>query len=154
MVSINRTMSKGIVSWAVGFALAQTVALPLRAGAAAPAASSPSVRVQGNHLIDAAGNVLQLRGVDVSGLEFAPINGQPQPDGWGGQKPNLAAIAAWKANALRVPLNEASYLGYTCYDPPSGATHKPDPAGNYKELVKQLVTDATGRGWYVGKIAI
>jgi hypothetical protein len=109
----------------------------------------PSVRVQGNHLIDSAGNILQLRGVNVSGLEFAPINGQPQPDGWGGQKPSLSAIAAWKANALRVPLNEASYLGYTCYDPPSGSAHNPDPGGDYKQRVKELVTEATARGWYV-----
>ena len=79
----------------------------------------------------------------------SPINGQPQPDGWGGQKPNLSAIAAWKANALRVPLNEASYLGYLCYDPPSGSPHKPDPAGDYRQRVKDLVTEATAKGWYV-----
>jgi endoglucanase len=107
------------------------------------------VRVQGNHLIDASGNILQLRGVDVSGLEFAPIDGSPGPDGWGGQKPNLPAIAAWKANALRIPLNEASYLGYTCYDPPNGTTHNPDPMGDYKQLVQQIVSDATALGWYV-----
>ena len=47
---------------------------------AVAAAASPSVKVQGNHLIDANGNILQLRGVNASGLEFTAINGQPQPD--------------------------------------------------------------------------
>ncbi len=106
------------------------------------------MRVSGNHLIDASGKTLQLRGVDVSGLEFAPIDGSPQPDGWGGQKPNLAAIAAWKINALRIPLNEASYLGYMTYNT-DGSQHNPDPMGNYRQVVQQLVTDATARGMYV-----
>jgi endoglucanase len=106
------------------------------------------VRVSGNHLIDAKGAVLQLRGVDVSGLEFAPIDGSPQPDGWGGQKPNLTAIKAWKVNALRIPLNEASYLGYMTFNT-DGSQHNPDPMGNYKQVVQQIVTDATAQGMYV-----
>jgi endoglucanase len=175
----NYTKTQGTLTWAAGNSAAQTFAVPISASPVLTAskgftvtlssagggatlgtssatatinvngASSVSVRVQGNHLIDANGKVLQLRGVDVSGLEFAPIDGSPGPDGWGGQKPNLSAIAAWKANTLRIPLNEASYLGYTCYDPPNGTAHNPDPMGDYKQLVKQIVTDATALGWYV-----
>ena len=175
----NYTKTQGTLTWAAGNSVAQTFAVPISASPVLTASktftvtlaspsggatlgtssatatinvagtSSPSVRVQGNHLIDANGHTLQLRGVDVSGLEFAPIDGSPGPDGWGGQKPNLSAIAAWKANALRIPLNEASYLGYTCYDPPNGTAHNPDPMGDYKQLVKQIVTDATAQGWYV-----
>ena len=151
MASISYRVWKEVLRLAAGLALAPLIAMPVSAGSDNNGAGSPapSVRVHGNQLIDANGNILQLRGVDVSGLEFAHINGQPQPDGWGNQKPNLSAIAAWKANALRVPLNEASYLGYTCYDPPSGSAHKPDPSGEYKLIVKQIVKDATARGWYV-----
>jgi endoglucanase len=113
-----------------------------------------AVRVKGNRLVDAQGNVLQFRGVNVSGLEFVHINGAPEPDGWGGQKPDLKAIKAWKANALRIPLNEASYLGYTTYDLPAGGgavalIRKPDPSGQYKQIVKKLVDDATALGFYI-----
>jgi endoglucanase len=151
MAGTNHTVTMGFLRLAAGLALAPILAIPIGTASVSNAADTPalSVRVRGNQLIDANGNILQLRGVDVSGLEFSHVNGQPQPDGWGGQKPNLSAIAAWKANALRVPLNEASYLGYTCYDPPSGSAHKPDPTGEYKQLVKQIVNDATARGWYI-----
>ena len=135
-------MSHWALLWSLTVALGTSVSW-------ANESSALSVRVQGNHLIDAGGHVLQLRGVNVSGLEFAAVNGQPEPDGWGGQKPDLSKIAAWKVNTIRVPLNEASYLGYLCYDPPTGSTHNPDPAGNYKQVVKQFVTEATNRGWYV-----
>ena len=91
MTDSNEAVSKRILRLAAALALAQTAPMWLGGSSAGYAADmpAPSVRVQGNHLIDSSGNVLQLRGVNVSGLEFAPINGQPQPDGWGGQKPNL-----------------------------------------------------------------
>src|ERR1700677_615880 len=79
---------------------------PLRAGGLV-------VKVSGNHLVDGNGNVLQLRGVDVSGLEFYPILNTGNADYWGGQSPDLKAIKAWHANAIRVPLNEQSYLAQT-----------------------------------------
>src|SRR5580700_5380176 len=106
MAGTNHTVTTRVLRLATGLALAPILAIPIGTESVSHAADTPalSVRVRGNQLIDANGNTLQLRGVDVSGLEFSHINGQPQPDGWGGQKPNLSAIAAWKANALRVPL--------------------------------------------------
>jgi endoglucanase len=108
-----------------------------------------AVHVQGNHLVDGAGNALQLRGVNVSGLEFAAIQGWSANDPWGGQAPNFAAIKAWKANVVRVPLNEASWLGRTCKDASTSLNRSADPGGNYVTTVTKAVNDATAAGFYV-----
>jgi hypothetical protein len=64
----------------------------------------------GNQLVDAKGNPVQLRGVNHSGTEYMCVGGWGFFDG----EPNdasLDAIAAWKANAVRIPLNEHCWLG-------------------------------------------
>jgi endoglucanase len=136
--------------------LFQLITVTAQAADAPATASTPklSVRVKGNRLIDAQGQVLQVRGVNVSGLEFTHIDGTTGPDDWGGQRPDFNAIKAWNVNAIRVPLNEASYLGYTTYDMPQqgGARaqpRNPDPTGRYKKLVREVVDEATSRGYYV-----
>ena len=63
-----------------------------------------------NRLVDAAGHPLQLRGVNRSGLEYACIQGWGFFDG-PADDASVAAIAAWGANAVRVPLNEDCWLG-------------------------------------------
>ena len=114
----------------------------------ASGSSSLVVRVSGDHLVDASGNNLQLRGVNASGLEFVAVQGWSPADPWGGQAPSWSAIKSWKANAVRIPLNEASWLGYTCADS-SGATRNPDPGANYRSTVSKTVADATAAGLYV-----
>jgi hypothetical protein len=64
----------------------------------------------GNHLENAAGETVVLRGVNRSGSEYMCVSGGGVFDGaWGLTAIN--AIAAWKANAVRIPLNEACWLG-------------------------------------------
>ncbi|HTE84599.1 MAG TPA: glycoside hydrolase family 5 protein, partial [Dehalococcoidia bacterium] len=41
------------------------------------AAAAPTIRVSGNHIVDANGNIVQLRGVNRSGAEYACA------EGWG-----------------------------------------------------------------------
>jgi endoglucanase len=113
-----------------------------------------AVTVSGNRLLDAQGQPLQLRGVNISGLEFFPIdNATPVLTNipyWGpGQNPNLQSIAAWGANAIRLPLNEQSYLGQTCTDANGTTKLLADPAGKYRTVVKSIVDAATALGMCV-----
>jgi hypothetical protein len=119
---------------------------------AAPCASRASpplgVSVSGNGLVDAGGAPLLLHGVNASGLEFVAIEGYDPGDPWGGMEPIWTAITKWRANAVRLPLNEASWLGLTTVDT-SGATRKGDPGGNYRQTVETTVAAANAAGLYV-----
>jgi hypothetical protein len=121
-------------------------------GAATANATTPVVKVSGNHLVDGSGKTLQLRGVNVSGLEFVAVQGWDASNPWGNQTgdatPNFNTIKTWKANVVRFPLNEASWLGLTCKDA-TGASHKADPGGNYQAAVEKAVSAATAAGMYV-----
>lgn len=112
-----------------------------------------SVRVQDGRFVDATGATVQLRGVNYSGFEFAAIQGWSGDDPSGGQAgqaggPKWSALQSWKVNTLRLPLNEASWLGLSCTDT-GGQVRKADPAGNYREAVRGQVTQANAAGLYV-----
>src|SRR5213079_2182449 len=82
------------------------------AGVQVPAdlAPAPAVHVQGNRLVDSGGRPLRLRGVNRSGAEYACAQGWGIFDG-PSDSASVAAIASWRANAVRVPLNETCWLG-------------------------------------------
>jgi endoglucanase len=107
-----------------------------------------SIRVKGNELVDGTGNVVQLRGANTSALEFVAIQGWDPASPWGGAEPNWAALRSWKLNSVRIPLNEASWLGLTTYDH-DGTVRKADPGGNYQATVVKAVNDAVAAGLYV-----
>jgi hypothetical protein len=111
-----------------------------------------SVRVNGNHFIDGAGQTLQLRGVNLSGLEFVAMQGWSPSNPWGGQTgtatPDFNAVKSWGTNAVRIPLNEASWLGLTCTDTSGNVLHA-DPGSNYQSALLQTVQNATAAGLYV-----
>ena len=85
--------------------LVPTLGAPTPSGAA-----TLSVRVQGNKLVDQTGKPIRLLGVNFSGTEYACAEGWGIFDGPTDANA-IAAIASWKANAVRVPLNEHCWLG-------------------------------------------
>jgi endoglucanase len=101
----------------------------------------PSVRVQGNQLVDAAGHPVRLRGVDRSGTEYACAQGWGIFDG-PSDSASVQAIASWKANAVRVPLNETCWLGINGVS----ATYS---GSNYQRAIADFVTLFNRAGFVV-----
>ena len=125
-------------------------------GATAKAAFDPgtlAVSVAGSQLIDAWGNAIQLRGVNLSGMEGVGVQGWDLADPTGGEMgqpfgPNWLAIQSWKANVVRIPLNEDSWLGLTCTDI-NGDVRNADPGANYQQTLTNLIRGANDAGLYV-----
>jgi len=93
---------------------------------------------------------LQLRGVNVSGLEsgiiFSGGTSFWQSSGFS-SRPDFTKIAAWKANAVRLPLNEQSWLGLTVTGIPGNVISLNGPA--YQAELKATVAAANAAGLYV-----
>jgi endoglucanase len=96
---------------AVAATLAATLCL------AVPGVALAGLRVRGNQLVDGPGrgHVVQLRGVNRSGLEYACIQGwgffdSPHPDQID-DPAMITAMKSWDINVVRVPLNEDCWLG-------------------------------------------
>ncbi|HUZ89965.1 MAG TPA: cellulase family glycosylhydrolase [Candidatus Acidoferrales bacterium] len=100
-----------------------------------------AVRVSGNQLVDGRGTRLVLHGYDISATEFACDQGNSAPYGWsifGGPNDSAAvmtAMAAWKGNVVRVPLNEDCWLGINGVKPAfGGATYRSQIVGYVQAL--------------------
>ncbi|MEV5386747.1 cellulose binding domain-containing protein [Streptomyces sp. NPDC052721] len=98
----------------------------------------PALRVSGNKLVDADGTTRRLLGVNRSGGEFMCVQGYGI---WDGPVDDAAikAIADWKANAVRIPLNEECWLGLPDIKPEYGGAH-------YISAVKELVARVEAHG--------
>ena len=139
----------------LGLLLLISLAMPARVVWSQPISPALGLRVAGGKLVSTrTGAPVQLRGVNISGLEFVAI-GAPtwaHHNPWGAQTgdetPNWRAIRAWHANAIRLPLNQASWLGYSCIDR-HGKTVNSDPWGNYRAAVIKAVAEANASGLYV-----
>jgi len=130
-------------------AVAVVGAVQLLVSGGSAAAAGPAVRVVANRLVDGAGAAVSLRGVNVSGTEFACIQGgTPTSRGWsiyGGQPldqpATFSAIAGWHANAVRVPLNEDCWLGINGVNPAYGGA-------NYRNAIQTEINAIHGAGLY------
>jgi endoglucanase len=115
----------------VGSAVLALFVAPVTSGAqvhTSRALAAPVVvRVVGNHLVNARGQLTRLLGVDRSGTEYACEQGWGIFDG-PSTNASIAAIARWHANAVRVPLNEGCWLGlFTTANDPADDGRNPAP---------------------------
>jgi len=104
------------------------------------------IRVEGAHLVDDAGNPVTLQGVNRMGTEYACIS----QDGWGifdgpsdpaSNASTLRAMATWKVNAVRVPLNEQCWL-----DRETEGLNRNYLGENYQAAIRGWVGQITGSG--------
>ena len=111
--------------------------LVLVAPGVAQAATAPVMKVSGNHLVAADGSPLHLYGVNRDGAEYRCASGVTSYGIWDGPVDDeaVAAIAAWKANVVRIPVNEECWLGVNGVDPArSGATYEQAVVGFVNRL--------------------
>ena len=92
------------------------------------------LRVVGNRLHDSQGKEVWLQGVNAGGLETLPQDRQVI-------KSVVVAIDEWKANCVRVPMNEAFWYGKSAYQKDGGK--------EYREILDQIITLAANRGAYI-----
>ena len=128
--------------WATTPLLAGLVACAVIAAelpSSAGAATGPvSVRIQGNHLVNAAGATIRLLGVSRSGTEYMCVKGNAIFDG-PSDAASIAAIAGWHTDAVRIPLNEDCWLGINGVNPSwSGAA--------YQQAIHQYVASLHAAG--------
>jgi hypothetical protein len=91
------------------------------------------LHVVGNHIENADGATVVLRGVNRSGTEYQCVHNVGIFDG-PGTEASVAAIAAWKGvNAIRVPLNEACWLAI------NGSTNSAYTGAPYKQAILAYV---------------
>lgn len=109
---------------------------------ASPAGAGPplTIAISGNHFVNGAGTTVRLLGADVPSTEYAC------DQGWGYASQPLtpataAAIAAWHADAVRVPLNEDCWLGLN--GQPSFGTE-----AGYRQAIESWVGDLNSAGLY------
>jgi hypothetical protein len=111
------------------------------------AASVPlSISISGNHFVNGAGKTIRLLGVNVSSSEYACVDNYGYADDYYNAEPaadqTAAAIAAWGANVVRIPLNEDCWLNTNL---PAG-----DPYGGagYQHAIESFVSDLNAHGIY------
>jgi len=109
--------------------------------------TGPDLRVRGNALVDGPGrgHLVQLRGINRSGLEYACIEGWgffDSPHPYRIDDPSMiAAMKSWDIDVVRVPLNEDCWLGLNT---------KPGLGGSpYRRIVAKYVRALNDAHLYV-----
>jgi endoglucanase len=121
---------------------ANTSQISVTAGTTGGGSTNPlAISVSANHLVDGAGNVVQLRGVNRSGTQYACV------EGWGffdgpTDATALSKIKGWGANVVRASLNEDCWLGINGVTPAYSG-------GLYQQAIKDYVGRLNAQGFRV-----
>jgi endoglucanase len=90
------------------------------------------------------GNVVQLLGVSVSGMEQGSTSFANGVENYGNATdPGFAAMASWNMNVVRIPLNEDTWLGVNNCVSDGGSS------ATLQSNIKQAVANANAAGMYV-----
>lgn len=133
LVPTTASAASGPAMTTASVAPADAPSKPLR-----PNAAPPKLRASGNKLVDENGATRRLLGVNRSGGEFMCVQGYGIFDG-PVDDASVKAIADWKVNAVRIPLNEECWLGLSHINPAYGGA-------NYIAAVKALVARLEAHG--------
>jgi endoglucanase len=101
---------------------------------------APGLHVEGNKLVDG-GKTIRLLGVNHSGGEYACVGGYGIVEGPSGTA-LIDPILSWKANVVRIPVNEQCWLGINGID----AKYSGD---TYRKAIGDHVAAFRARGLYV-----
>ena len=145
---MRRRSAKTMMTWAAVAALTMAALSSATETAVAdprPDASGvDGLSVVGTQLRDDNGNVVQLRGVDVMGSEYACIQGFgffDRLDDPADRERALDAMESWAVNTVRVPLNSDCWFGTK---PGLGAN--PYVGSAYRAQMTQWISQITARG--------
>jgi hypothetical protein len=122
-------------------ALVLALALCVIAMCAACSEDNPRLHVVDNQLVDREGEPVRLLGVNRSGAEYACVDRHGFFAGPTGRRA-IAAMTAWRINAVRVPLNEHCWLGIN--GSPAGYSR-----ARYRKAIRSYVARLHKAGLYV-----
>ena len=113
-------------------------------------AAPQQLKIVGKQVQTLSGCNYRLVGVNIPGLEWQ-ANGMGPPSGGGGdiRQSITAAVNTWKANVIRIPLDQDFWFGYSDGNSKSSATQNTTYMNNYRTIVDGAVTTASNLGCYV-----
>jgi endoglucanase len=138
---VRGTVIKTLTSGACAAILLAAAAVAW-ASTSAAAPGPPTIRVQGRQLVDGAGRVVQLRGVNRAAFESRCIYDDTGFNDGPVDQASVTAMRSWKINAVRLTLNEDCWLGVNGL--PKGGN-----AAAYRQAVRAYVRLLRTNGMYV-----
>lgn len=134
---------KSLAAWCAAALCLVAVTVSVPPALVSAAAELSPLHVEGNRLIDSFGRSVVLHGVNRSGTEYLCAQDLGIADGPIDQA-SVAAMRSWRANAVRIPLNEHCWLGID-----DGAA-TPDYVGEpYRQTIESYADLLVANGIYV-----